>query len=465
MTVHGCFNVNLFRRRNTAAAAAADPNPVRDAKTPSAEPRDVEAYYPCAWSSRSTKAVDQPPPYSGASGLPKEIGETIKATVLEYSDKLTEISRWIWQHPELGYAEVGAHKRLTDLLESEGFEVERGYKDLPTAFRAVYKHGSGGRTFAFCSEYDALPGIGHACGHNLIAVAGVAGLLGMRAAMRKYGMDGTAVLIGTPAEEGGMGKAVLLDRGGFLGIDACMMVHPVGDYAGVAPGTACVIPTLAVVELGIEFFGRPAHAGVAPWEGVNALDAVHLAYGSISALRQQLHPTDKVHGIITHGGKAPNIIPDYAAMKYFIRAKTANDVEALVAKVQACFDGAATATECKVKYDVAPMTYDLRNNGPFCDEFAAAVSALWNRRTWIALDNWDNAGGSTDFGNVCYAMPACHPQFGIPAEPGRGNHTPQFTEKCGTAKAHEYTFEFAAGMCAVGAQFLANKDFADKAIK
>jgi amidohydrolase len=337
MTVPGCFNLNVFRRRGAAAESPTSRAP-KTSTTP-AEPRDLEAYYPCACGPRATKATDPPPPpYSGASGLPKEVGETIKATVLEYADRLTEVSRWIWKHPELGYEEEGAHKHLTDFLEQEGFDVERGYKKLATAFRATYTHGSGGRTFAFCSEYDALPGVGHACGHNLIAVAGVAALLGMRAAMKKHGIDGTAVLLGTPAEEGGMGKAVLLDRGGFKGVDACMMVHPVGDYAGVAPGTACVIPTLAVRELGVEFFGRPAHAGVAPWEGVNALDAVHLAYASISALRQQLHPTDKVHGIITHGGKAPNIVPDYTAMRYFIRAKTAKDVEELLAKVKACFE-------------------------------------------------------------------------------------------------------------------------------
>lgn len=296
--------------------------------------------------------------------------ETIKITINDYADKLTDISLYISDNPEPGFKEHKASKKLCDFLEGEGFEVTRGYKKVETAFRASYSNGDG-PTFGFNSEYDALPGVGHACGHNLIAVSGVAAALGLRAAMKKHNIKGSVVLLGTPAEEGGVGKGVLLERGGYKGFDACMMIHPIGGM-GPESGSGGIVPTLAVTTITVDFFGRTSHAGGAPWDGINALDAVNIAYSSISALRQQMHTTDRVHGIITKGGEAPNseetetrlttVIPDHTSMKYYVRAQSAKAVEDLVVKIKGCFDGAGKATGCKVKYETERMMFDLRNN-------------------------------------------------------------------------------------------------------
>ncbi|WOO78196.1 Peptidase M20 domain-containing protein 2 [Vanrija pseudolonga] len=403
--------------------------------------------------------LDDLPAYSSdGKSLSSDVRETIKATIESYRAPLTAISLYISDNPELAYKEYKSSAKLISFLESEGFAIEKDYKGLETAFTATYSQGNG-RTWAFNSEYDALPEVGHACGHNLIAIGGVAALLGVRAAMKKHGIDGTVVLMGTPAEEGGAGKVLLIERGGYKGIDGCMMIHP----AGFTANSGGVLPTLAFQTIAVEFFGRTTHAGAAPWDGINALDAANISYTSISALRQQLHPTDRVHGIIVDGGEAPNIIPDYTSMKYYVRASRASGVEELMAKAIGCFKGAAEATGCKLKFKTEPITYDLRNNKLFGEEYASAMSELYNVPIPIELGEGTNPGASTDFGNVTYALPACHPMFGIPATLGRGNHTKEFRDKCRTEEAHTETLHAATAMSIVGARFLSDSAFAEDA--
>lgn len=390
-----------------------------------------------------------------------QVRETIKSEIARYASKLTEISLYIWDRPEESYEEHKACAKLTSFLKSEGFEVETPYKKLDTAFRASYTHGSGGRTFAFCSEYDALPSVGHACGHNLIAVSGVAGLLGLRAAMKKHDISGTVVLLGTPAEEGGVGKGVLIERGAFKTIDGCMMLHPTGLMAG-RYGVGGIVPTLSVCGVNVEFEGRAAHAGMAPWDGINALDAAHIAYASVSALRQQLRPDVRVHGIITHGGERPNIVPARTNMEYYVRAPAAASVKELAQRLVKLFEAAGQATGCKVHTSTTPMMYELRNNGPLSYEFARIMKDD-GRPVMVALDDFAGAGASTDFGNVTYEVPASHPHFSIPAEEGKSNHTPEFAERCRSKEAHELTYQFAAGMAATAARFLTDDKFAKEA--
>lgn len=295
-------------------------------------------------------------------------------------------------------------------------------------------------------------------------MAGVAALLGLRAALKKHDIAGTVALIGTPAEEGGVGKGILIDRGAFKDIGACMMVHPTGLMGGKS-GVGAVAPSLAILGLNVNFHGRTSHAGMAPWDGINALDAVNVAYTSVSVLRQQLHPADRVHGIITKGGDRPNIIPDLTRMEYYIRAPTAERVLVITQKLKDIFEGAAKATGCKAECEVTRMMYELRNNGPLSEAFAQVAQDDYKIPTVVAIDDYTGAGASTDFGNVTYELPAAHPNYAIPATEGRANHTPEFRDRCRSEKAHELTYDFAGGMASTGARFLKDDKFAEETIK
>lgn len=492
----GCFGA-LFKTKSESEFAPVYPPAYRPAETEPSRttqvepsiPDDVAHFEPCGCGelggafARVLAADPELPAYSPqlgdefkddkvggwlwvgcpSLGADAQVRKTIRDTIALYADRLRDMSLYISDHPEEGYAEHKACAKLTGFLAGEGFRVETPYKDLPTAFRASFSHGSGGRTFAFCSEYDALPSVGHACGHNLIAVSGVAALLGVRAAMRAHGIAGTAVLLGTPAEEGGVGKGVLIERGAFARgvVDACMMLHPTGLVAGAA-GRGAVVPTLAVCGVNVDFEGRAAHAGMAPWDGVNALDAAHVAYAAVAAWRQQLRPAVRVHGIITHGGDRPNIVPAHTRMEFYVRAPAAADVTALAHRLTAIFDAAGAATGCKVRTETTRMMYELRNNGPLSTHFAHAMHAA-GREVLVAIDDFEGAGASTDFGNVTYAVPAAHPHFSIPATEGKSNHTPEFRDRCRSAEAHALTWEFAAGMAATAGRFLADDAFAKDA--
>ncbi|GMK57164.1 hypothetical protein CspeluHIS016_0310040 [Cutaneotrichosporon spelunceum] len=463
MSTPCCFSFfNTAKATPATPASAPVPACTHSDKPVPAEPHLPAAhdhYNPCFQSTGASHApMDaELPAYTAHALFSSDARDAIKAAINDAVPGLTKLSMYISDHPELGFHEVRAHEHLTDYLEEAGFEVERGYKGLSTAFRASWKRGKG-RVFGFNSEYDALPTIGHGCGHNLIAVSGVAAAIGTRAGMQKAGIQGEVVLIGTPAEEGGVGKGVLLERDGYKGVEACMMIHPVAG-PGVKPGMAAVTPTLAVNTVNVEFFGRAAHAGGVPWDGINALDAVNIAYSSISALRQQLHTSDRVHGIILKGGEAPNIIPDHTAMKYYVRARSAAGVEELTKRVCACFEGAAKATGCTVKHKTERMLMDLRNNLIIAEEYASAMGKEFHIPTLVAIDDWNYAGGSTDFGNVTYAMPAVHPHYAIDS-PNGGNHTVAFRDACRTKEAHDYTWKFAAGMACVAARFMQDDKFA-----
>ncbi|KAI0753276.1 aminoacylase 1-like protein 2 [Daedaleopsis nitida] len=377
-----------------------------------------------------------------------EYFEHIASTMATLGKDLYELSIDIHDHPELRFEERHAHDVLTAFVEKRGFEVTRHHL-LETAWVAKYTHGNGGRTLGINSEMDALPGIGHACGHNLIAISGVAVALAAKAVMEKFDISGTVVLLGTPAEEGGSGKVLLLDRGAYEGMDACLMCHP-------APGprlSASLSSCLALQRVIVEFHGHTAHAALSPWEGQNAVDAAVLAYNSISVLRQQLKPTHRVHGMFEGRDWTPNIIPDYAKMTWYVRAPTRAEVDIAVPRVTACFQAAALATGCRVEVQLANSTYDLRQNKGLGDEFADVFSKKFGPVDY----EYGIKSASTDFGNVTYALPSIHPSFAIPTE--AGNHTRQFTDASATKESHQACLNISAALAATGVRLLEDDAF------
>ena len=356
----------------------------------------------------------------------------IAATAIESNkDDLRALSEEIWRNPELGFKENKAHQLLTDFLEKKGFSVERGYCGISTAFRATF--GSGGPNVCVICEYDALPEIGHACGHNLIAEAGVAAGLGVKAFLEETGSSGRLTVMGTPAEESEGGKVFLIEKGAFEGIDLAMMVHP-------APYDVAITSATAINSLDIVFTGKAAHAASFPWEGVNALDAAVMAYTSISVLRQQMKPSWRVHGVITNGGVKPNIIPEKSSMFYYIRAPTTKEVLLLRKKVEACFEAAARATGCSMSITEPEKPFDnLMSNSVLAKMYSSNIRLLGGE-----IERYVDDGGSTDMGNVSHIVPSIHPCYRIGN--GEENHTHEFTSVCNTPEAHCQTLRAAKSM-------------------
>ncbi len=351
---------------------------------------------------------------------------TARQAIQAASAQLREISLDIHSHPELDFKEHHAHGLLTDYLAAAGFSVMPGACGMPTAFTAVA--GSGGPTIAVLCEYDALPGIGHACGHNLIAVAGLAAGVALKQALPAGA--GTIIVMGTPAEEGGGGKQLMIDAGAFEGVDAALMLHP-------GPTDTVWFTAPALHGLEVEFHGKNAHAGMLPWEGINALDAMVNAYVAVSTLRQQIRPTDRVHGVITDGGLKPNIIPDRAAAEFYVRSSTLGRLEELKKRVVSCFEGAAIASGCELELRWLASPYaDMVVNNPMAEayrqNFVDLGGVVPTREMPIG-----GGGGSTDMGNVSYVVPSIHPFFAIPTQPGGANHTAGFTASAALPEAHE----------------------------
>ncbi len=363
---------------------------------------------------------------------------------------LRQISLDIHSHPELNFEEHHAHEVLTSYLEARGFQVTRGAFGMPTAFSAIA--GSGSPTIAILCEYDALPEIGHACGHNLIAISGVAAGLGVKAGLEAG--QGTVIVLGSPAEEGGGGKILMIERGAFNGVDAAMMLHP-------SPNSSAWGNLIALQQLQVDYHGRNAHAGSNPWTGVNALDAMVLAYSSISAMRQQIRPTDRVHGVITKGGVKPNIIPDHTSAEFYIRSATVGQLDELRTKITGCFEGAATATGCRLELTPvgAPYSEVITNDilaEAYCENMERFEVRLSSRAESSGL-----RGASTDMGNVSHVVPSIHPMFAIPTE--AANHTPGFTVAAATREAHVATLKAATGLAMTALDVLTRREVLDAA--
>ncbi len=328
--------------------------------------------------------------------------------------ELKDISRWMYENPELAYKEFDSSARLSSFLAASGFDVTYPAHGLDTAFEATA--GSSGPRVVICCEYDALPDVGHACGHNIIATAALGAGAALAGLADELGIRVT--VLGTPAEEAGGGKVDLIDAGAFEGVAAAMMVHPTWKDDVVDP------QFLAIQSYVVEYHGQEAHAAGAPQQGINALDAFVQAYNNVATLRQQMLPTDRVHSVITHGGGAANIIPGYTRSEWMIRATTKERLDELVVKVKACFGAAATATGCTVDITPDSHPYTDLNSNPIIADLYAANSEELGRPVKRFVDLEDKSTGSTDMGNVSQVVPAIHPGMHIDSE--HSNHHPGF---------------------------------------
>lgn len=332
-----------------------------------------------------------------ASALKDRIDEVVAA----HAASLVDASHRIHAHPELGFEERFAHDVLTEILEGAGMAVTRGAYGLPTAFEAVA--GSSGPRIAVLSEYDALPGIGHACGHNVIGTAAVGA--GLAAAALADELGGTVVVLGTPAEEGGGGKVVMAERGAFDAIDAALMVHPAGMELSR-------FGAIAIQQLEVTYHGRAAHAAAAPHAGRNALDAAVLGYQNVAALRQHIRPDERIHGIFTEAGEAPNVVPARAAATWYVRSGTVRGLHKLKARVLACLEAGATATGCTMDHQwLDPGYADMVDNEPMIELYRQNLARTG--RELIDPTNLDAIVGSTDMGNVSHIVPSIHPMIAV----------------------------------------------------
>jgi amidohydrolase len=370
-----------------------------------------------------------------AAGRPlPPLAQQVLATLddVDVAGRLAEVARDLHAHPELAYQETYAAERLATELERAGLTVERGAGGVATALRASFGHGPG--RIAILAEYDALPGIGHACGHNLIA----SGALGATLALARLAdqLPGEVVFLGTPAEEGGGGKIRLLDAGLFAGLDAAIMYHPFDR-------TLLRHPSLAMCRVEIVFHGRPSHAAGAPWDGASALRGVIQTFNLIDSARVHLRDGARIHGIITDGGKAVNIIPERAACAFSVRAPTAAYLGTVLATVTRCAEAAAAATDTRVEI-IPGMGYkDMRNNEPLYRRFGEHLTTLGVR----FRDDDDRVGaGSTDMGDVSHVVPSIHPYVAVCGEGESFPHQVDFTRHAGSQRGIDAARDAAKAM-------------------
>ncbi|KAJ5191246.1 amidohydrolase [Penicillium cinerascens] len=376
----------------------------------------------------------------------------------EIDQELQELNAQIHENPELCYREVKAHQNIVSFFMKHKVSVTPHAFGMDTSFLAEY--GKGGRVVTFCAEYDALPDIGHACGHNLIATSSIAAFFGVRAALAATKLPGRVRLLGCPAEEGGGGKIRLIEAGAFTDVDAAIMMHPcprgIDAKDGISFGSC-----LAATRYKAVFSGLSAHAGAFPWMGINALDAAALSYSALSMLRQHIRPTDRLNVIIEEGGQSTNVIVDRAVVALGVRSATKQELLHLASRARQCFEGAALATQCTVEYVDEMKPYDdLRSNKALCIAFSEYMESIG--RSFACDLQYQFVGGySTDMGNVSYDVPSFHGNFHIPTKSGQNIHSAGFTDAAQSIEAYKMAIEVARGMAAIGFKLLQDEAFAN----
>ncbi|KAK6814978.1 hypothetical protein RU639_008552 [Aspergillus parasiticus] len=376
----------------------------------------------------------------------EEVRSVMDSVLEDVSKQLHELNHYIWSNPELAYEEHKAHDAICDFLEGQGFTVTRHAYGVDTSFECI--SGTEGRLINLNAEYDALPDIGHACGHNLIATSSIAAFLALSQLQKKYGIKGRIQLLGTPAEENGGGKAKLIDAGAFQGVDISLMAHGGPENLGgpTGDGVAGVLMN-ARKELHVEYFGKNAHAGGNPWDGVNALDALVQAYNGISTLRQQILPEERIHGAFLDVPKVANVIPAYTKSYWQVRSPTLQGLNKLIAKVRQCIEGAALVTGCTAKIDEDGLYTDIILNETLCERFTGHM-ATYGKKYVQKLDQV--LTGSSDVGNVSYVVPTLHAMFAISTSNGSFPHHPDFTTCAGTDEAHDAAVLTGKGLALLG---------------
>jgi amidohydrolase len=372
-----------------------------------------------------------------------EIGklkQKVKDNVELQRQQLIQLSLSIHDNPELGFEEEKASAWLTGYLEDNGFYLERGIAGLATAFRATY--GQGRPRIALLAEYDALPKIGHGCGHNIIAASAVGAAVGSKSIIDHLG--GSIVVLGTPGEEVLGGKIDMVKAGAFKEIDVAMIVHP--DVHNMV-----TIQALSCISLEVEFFGQPAHAAAQPYKGINALEAMILAFTSINSLRQHIRSEARIHGIITDGGEAPNIVPAHSAAVFLIRAQDDEYIAELKDKVLNCFTGASVASGARLEYRWRDKAYAaMKNNATLAQLFSQNLESLGRH---VEAFDPDFGFGSTDMGNVSQVVPSIHPMIAI-ASPEVLIHTQEFASAAASEAGHEGFMDAAKAMAMTVADIL-----------
>ena len=362
----------------------------------------------------------------------KELKEKLRAELETRRSELVRLSLNIHDNPELGFQEVKAASWLSDYLKSNGFSVERNIAGLSTAFRAVY--GEGKPKIVVLAEYDALPGIGHGCGHNIIAASAVGAGVASKIVVDNLG--GSIIVLGTPGEENFGSKIDMVKAGIFDDVDVAMMVHP--SILNIA-----MERMLASSSLEVEFFGKAAHAAVQPSQGINALEAIILAFNSINSLRQHIKEQARIHGIITDGGEAPNVVPAHSAAKFIIRAPDYAYLEELQGKVLNCFKGASLASGARLEYRWGDKVYaPIKNNVALAKLFSDNLELMGRR-----LDVFDLQipFGSSDMGNVSQVVPSIHPMVAI-VSPKVSLHSAEFASAAASEAGHQGLLDAAKAM-------------------
>ena len=382
----------------------------------------------------------------------KELKDQLSAYIQNHRGDLLEVSHQIHSQPELAFEEHKACAILTDAISDLGHAARKGSFGLDTAFDALTVNNPGPQV-DILAEYDALPSIGHACGHNLIATSA----LGAAAALGAIASDlpGRVRLLGTPAEEKGGGKELMAREGAFKDTDMAMMIHP----AGVNLST---MPSICIAEVKVVYRGQSAHASAMPHRGKNALDGLLLAYQAISNLRQHIRDNERIHGIVTEGGQAPNIVPDRAVGEFYVRAANVRALESLKPRVQACFDAGATASGCEVDILWAGVDYlDLNTNWPLADQFQLNAEALG--REFVDKESmWRAAAGSTDMGNVTHMLPGIHPMLAS-APSNVVIHHPDFADYAGSEMGDAAAIDGAIALAHTAVDYLVDPQLQEKA--
>ena len=361
-----------------------------------------------------------------------------------HADDLWGISKALFNEPEIAFKEYKACRILSEALEKTGYSVENGIGGLETAFRALIGEKTG-PTIAILAEYDALVGLGHACGHNLIAAAAVGA--GMAFAGLRPRIKGQIQVIGTPAEEGDGGKIILANAGVFNSIDAAMMFHP-------ATKNMVLRPSLACSELKVEFFGKASHAAAAPEEGINALDALLLTFNNINALRQTFGPKDRVAGVILAGGEASNIIPAHTSAEFSVRSLTSIRRDELVKKIIVCAQAGAQAIGCRLEFKVTNGYKEIIPNKVLAGFFKSNLEVLGR----VVVDPDPNERmGSTDMGDISHLVPSIHPYLAI-APINVAGHTLEFREYCISESGKSAMLDAAKALAMTAVDLLINPE-------
>ncbi|KAJ4417798.1 hypothetical protein N0V82_005964 [Gnomoniopsis sp. IMI 355080] len=387
--------------------------------------------------------------------------QACSAAVDDASEELRRLNLEIYNNPEILFQETKACKLLSDWFEGRGWTVKRGVYGIETAFEARFTvvDDAPGRTICFNAEYDALPGAGHACGHNLIATSTLASAVGVEAVMRAQNLPGTLVVMGTPAEESGGGKWIMANNGAWQGFDACVMTHGWDKVSSPLPNT------LASWKMRATFHGKSAHASAAPWTGKNACDAIVQAYNGIALLRQQIRRDESVQGVILEAGKAANLIPDYSEGLFSVRAPKVKELNELKARVHSIFEAAAQATGCKVEIEWTSLYEDIVTNETLAEQYRQYMIQYLGMTPKTMLSTAEASVaypkvGSSDFGSCSYICPGIQAVFDIGAKDAP--HSVLFREAAGTESAHAEALRAGKANALIGLDVLTNDGFAAK---